>query len=158
VLIGGDVGQECLDFWDEEELSPSAQILVFPHHGGVPGSSDVTKFAAGISARIAPDVVIFSIHRNRFNLPREDVIASILNVRPKAKLLCTQLPNRILAGGKKLTSGTWSLHCLTGRSLKKWWDGHIAVFIEAGVGTVRSHCHAPKKKMAHKRGRRRNLK
>jgi beta-lactamase superfamily II metal-dependent hydrolase len=138
VLLGGDVGMECLKFWDEEKIEPIAQIVVFPHHGGAPGAVDAALFAEGVSMRVKPELVVFSIHRSRFNLPREDVVQGILKICPGAKFLCTQLPERI-ATELKVKRSAWSLHALKSKGRVSWWDGTIEVIFDKGTGKARRY-------------------
>lgn len=141
MLLGGDVGVECLKFWDEEKVEPIAQIVVFPHHGGAPGAHDVALFAEGVSKRVKPELVVFSIHRTRFSLPHEDVVDGILKICPGAKLLCTQLPERIAKRlkSKKSKQSAWSLHVLKSKGGRGWWDGNIEVIFDKGTGKARPY-------------------
>jgi beta-lactamase superfamily II metal-dependent hydrolase len=138
VLLAGDVGMHCLEFWDEEKVDPIAQIIVFPHHGGAPGADDAAIFAEGVCTRVKPEIVVFSVHRTRFNLPREDVITSILKTCPNAKFLCTQLPERI-AKVLKSKRSAWSLHGLKSKGSRGWWDGTIEIVFDKGTGNVRPY-------------------
>jgi len=140
-LLGGDVGMECLEFWADEKTTPLAQVLVYPHHGGAPGNCDAGRFAAQLCSQVNPHLVVFSIHRTRFDLPREDVIAAIIKALPKAKLLCTQLPERLLSEVQSDPSSAWSLHRANRRAAKFWTDGHI--LIELVDGEARLACPAP---------------
>jgi len=138
VLLGGDVGMECLEFWDEEKVEPVAQIVVFPHHGGAPAAADAARFAEGISRRVKPELVVFSIHRTRFDLPREDVVAGILKHCPGAKFLCTQLPERIIKELKSERS-PWSFHASKAKIGRGYCDGTIEITFDRGTGKVRSY-------------------
>jgi len=131
-LLGGDVGMECLDFWADEKISPLAHVLVYPHHGGAPGAADAGRFAERLCSRVNPGLVVFSIHRTRFDLPREDVVAAILKTLPKAKLLCTQLPARLLKEVQESSQGPWCLHRVNAKAAKWWRDGHIRMVLEEG--------------------------
>ncbi|HEX7861123.1 MAG TPA: MBL fold metallo-hydrolase [Verrucomicrobiae bacterium] len=138
VLLGGDVGFECLDFWDAERMSAKAEVMVFPHHGGSPGDGDAATFAEAVLSKVSPKYIVFSIHRSRFNLPREDIVNCILNCNPKVKMLCTQLPERLQKDLTKVAA--WSLH----RSRRKigknmWWEGTICVQFKNGKAKVKRH-------------------
>ena len=135
-LLGGDVGMECLDFWAEEELTASSQVLVYPHHGGVPGTADAGRFAERLASQVRPELVIFSIHRSRFNLPRDDVVAGILKVCPDVMLLCTQMPTRIIEEIQRRPSGPWRLHRANNRGATCGRDGHIQMLIKSGTAKV----------------------
>jgi competence protein ComEC len=111
VLLGADIEFSCLDEWKAKGIQPSACVLVFPHHGGLPGPNDVSEvglFAFELVKAVMPKVVVFSNHRTRFENPRDEVLAGIAKANPTARFACTQLPNRIhsrIAGEEQ-----WSLH------------------------------------------------
>jgi competence protein ComEC len=135
-LLAGDIGVECLDFWNGEGINPSAQILVFPHHGGSPANANPGHFAEQISAKVAPDLIIFSLHRTRFDLPREDVVTAIMKARPHIQFLCTQLPARAVKAIEDKQPGPWSLHGIGARTKQPWWEGHIQIRFDEGIGRV----------------------
>lgn len=75
----------------QDTKSLSADILIFPHHGGKPGTGDSKIFAQQLCNLIKPKLIIFSIDRNRFNNPREEIIDGVVSSVPDAHILCTQL-------------------------------------------------------------------
>jgi len=91
VLLAGDSEQGCLSHWAEEGIVPSARVLLFPHHGGRPGHDDAPAFAANLTEAVKPEVVIFSIHRSQYNLPRPEIIDAVRRRAPDARIICTQL-------------------------------------------------------------------
>jgi beta-lactamase superfamily II metal-dependent hydrolase len=91
VLLAGDVEGDCLRLWAEEKIAPSADVLVFPHHGGNPGPHDPATFARELTLAVNPGVIIFSIHRALYNLPRPEIIDAIRRCRPEVHIMCTQL-------------------------------------------------------------------
>ncbi len=91
VLLGGDMEQGCLDLWRDEGTDPKADVLIFPHHGGLPGDSEPASFAIDLCSLVHPRTVIFSIHRTRFELPNPDIIRAILGAVPGVRIACTQL-------------------------------------------------------------------
>jgi competence protein ComEC len=111
VLLAADIEFDCLDEWKKRTAQPTACVLVFPHHGGLPGTGDEKEaalFGFEITRMVAPEVVIFSNHRKQFDNPREVVIAGITKANPSARFACTQLPDRFhssVAGHE-----CWSLH------------------------------------------------
>jgi len=111
VILGGDIEFDCLDEWKAREVQVSACVLVFPHHGGLPGTSsesETTLFAFEITRMVAPEVVIFSNHRTKFDTPHEKVVAAIAKAADRIRLACTQLPDRLHRHVG--TSELWSLH------------------------------------------------
>jgi len=139
VLLGGDVGRECLRFWSSENVSVRASVLVFPHHGGSPESENAATFAHGISTVVAPSIVIFSIHRTRFDLPRNDVVRAILKALPKAKLMCTQLHDVLVGELRKKVKGPWSLHRIKQKGKETYWQGSICIELAKGIARVGPH-------------------
>ena len=117
VLLGGDIEFSCLDEWKTHNVRPSAWALVFPHHGGLPGSSgdsEVELFAHEITRLVNPKVVIFSIHRTQFPNPREKVLKAILKAAKGISFACTQLPEHLHP--LVTSSDNWSLHKSKGSS------------------------------------------
>lgn len=111
VLLGGDIEFGCLEYWMERGLTPSARVLVFPHHGGLPGDGDESEaslFAHQLSSMVNPETVIFSIHRTRFGLPRNEVVTAVLKAVKNVRFACTQLPERFHQAVDHDVA--WSLH------------------------------------------------
>ena len=111
VILGGDIEFDCLDDWKARAVQVSADVLVFPHHGGLPSTSsesDAALFAYEIIRMVAPEIVIFSNHRTKFDNPNDKVIAAIAKAAGGIRLACTQLPARLHqhVGASDL----WSLH------------------------------------------------
>jgi competence protein ComEC len=115
VMLAGDIEFDCLDEWKARKVQPSACVLVFPHHGGMPGTSDKAEaalFGFEITRMVSPEVVIFSNHRTKDENPQDEIISAISKAAAGIRFACTQLPDRLqrLAG----TSALWSLHKPTG--------------------------------------------
>ncbi len=117
VLLAADIEFDCLDEWRTRAVQPTACVLLFPHHGGLPGTCNETEaalFGFEITRMVAPEVVIFSNHRKKFGNPREEVLAGIRKASPNARFACTQLPDHFhssVAGQE-----CWSLHRRTNGS------------------------------------------
>jgi hypothetical protein len=110
-LLGGDIEYDCLDGWKVRKVQPTAAALVFPHHGGLPGTTDESEiklFAYELVKIVSPEFVIFSIHRTKHENPRDEVLSAILKAAPKVRFACTQLPLRLHKHVGKNTA--WSLH------------------------------------------------
>jgi beta-lactamase superfamily II metal-dependent hydrolase len=93
VLLAGDIEFDCLDGWKVQKVQPSACVLVYPHHGGMPGTSDRTEaalFGFEITRMVAPELVIFSNHRTKFDNPRDEVVAAIEEAASQIRLACTR--------------------------------------------------------------------
>lgn len=111
VLLAGDIEFDCIDGWKTRKVSPSASVLIFPHHGGLPGcasESDAELFAYELVTLVSPTTVIFSNHRTKHRNPRDKVVTAVTRANPAIQYACTQLPERFRA----LVSSDkcWKLH------------------------------------------------
>lgn len=94
ILFTGDIDSIGLDNLLKEFPKPHAHVLVFPHHGGLPGSADAYEFALKLCRAVNPNVVVFSIGRGKHNTPRPEVIRGVRMASPHAHIACTQLSER----------------------------------------------------------------
>ena len=111
ILLGGDIEYDCLDGWKERKVQPNASALIFPHHGGLPGTDDESEiklFAYELTKIVSPEFVVFSIHRTKHENPRDEVLSAILKAAPGIRFACTQLPERLHKHLGK--NAAWSLH------------------------------------------------
>lgn len=94
VLVPGDLDVVGLDHLHQADLDASAEVLVFPHHGGHAArhASDEANhdFAQRICQLVRPKSVVFSMSRNDGN-PRQEIVRSIRASVPEVRILCTQL-------------------------------------------------------------------
>ncbi len=96
-LLAADIDNVGFDNLIQEEKQLTAEILVFPHHGGRSGGGDSQTFAQRFCSLIQPKLIIFSIDRNRFNNPRVEIIEGLRSSVPDAHILCTQLSQQCAA-------------------------------------------------------------
>lgn len=95
-LLAGDMDAIALQHSQDNAIDLTAPVLVFPHHGGLPGTSaspeQAREFARAITRRVRPDLVIFSIRggRNPAN-PNPEILAGVREEAPEAHIACTQL-------------------------------------------------------------------
>lgn len=111
VMLAGDIEFDCIDEWKARNVQPSACVLVFPHHGGLPGTSDKSEaalFGFEIARMVSPKVVVFSNHRSKFGNPQDEVVAAISKAMAGIRFACTQLPDRLHHHVE--TNVLWSLH------------------------------------------------
>ncbi len=73
-LLPGDIDQVGLENLLESKPDIQAWLLVFPHHGGRPGSGDVKKFTNILCGNVQPQYVVFSVGENKTNFPNMDVV------------------------------------------------------------------------------------
>jgi competence protein ComEC len=111
ILLAGDIELDCIEEWKTKKIQPSAKVLVFPHHGGLPGTadeSDAQLFAYQIAMMVNPEIVIFSNHRTKFGNPRDCILQAITKAAAGTSFACTQLPQRLHSLVN--ATGPWSLH------------------------------------------------
>ena len=91
ILLTGDLDQIGFDSIMASEGDLSAEVLVYPHHGGRSGSSDLHGFAEKITQAVDPNLVIFSIGRGLHRTPRPEVVAAVVSASQMVHIACTQL-------------------------------------------------------------------
>lgn len=97
-ILAGDIDHVGFDNLIQDQKSFSADILIFPHHGGRTGGGDSKTFAQQVCSLIQPKLIIFSIDRNRFSSnPRAEIIEGLRSSIPNAHILCTQLSQQCAA-------------------------------------------------------------
>jgi len=90
-LLPGDLDKVGLTDLLRSSQALDAPILVYPHHGGLPGRSDPVAFCETLVSKVAPDCVIFSIGRSQYNTPRPETMRALRKRLPDARIVCTQL-------------------------------------------------------------------
>lgn len=89
-LFPGDIDEAGLaNLLDASDIE--AKILVFPHHGGKSKTTTGDEFTVQLCEAVKPELVLFSIGRERYNNPREEVVRGVRSVTPRSHILCTQL-------------------------------------------------------------------
>ena len=96
-ILPGDIDEVGLRNLLEDRDDLSADILVFPHHGGKAGNTEDEKFAHLLCSLVHPKLILFSIDRNHLVNPREGIIRGIKAAVPNAHIMCTQLSRRCAA-------------------------------------------------------------
>lgn len=106
-----------------------AEVLVFPHHGGLPGSAEPVAFARSLTAAVDPRLVVFSMGTSgRTANPRPDIIKGVREAAPDAHIACTQLSVHCHGAGSLPTSeGHLSEAMARGRSENRCCAGSIVV-------------------------------
>lgn len=97
VMFGADLdhaGFEAL--LADGDTSLKADVLVYPHHGGLAGAGTAAgeqQFASDLTRAVDPEVVVFSHGRERYGNPRREVVAGVRQARdsPRVRIVCTQL-------------------------------------------------------------------
>ncbi|MXP27671.1 MBL fold metallo-hydrolase [Porphyrobacter algicida] len=89
LLLAGDIDEVGLDDALENGRDLTARTLVFPHHGGLPASSDATSFVETIMRAVTPSLVIFSNGRGKHDNPRPEIVGPV--ARTGCGIACTQM-------------------------------------------------------------------
>lgn len=90
-LLPGDLDFVGLQNLLEEEHELTAGIMVFPHHGGRPGTSRIDEFVQTLLKAAQPNTVLFSIGRGKHGTPRPEIINAIRRHFPHVRIACSQL-------------------------------------------------------------------
>jgi beta-lactamase superfamily II metal-dependent hydrolase len=91
-LLAADMDGKALEHIRENEREVSAPVLVFPHHGGLPGTADPQEFASTLATLVQPELVIFSIKSvQRPANPNPRILSGVRAAVPDAHIACTQL-------------------------------------------------------------------
>lgn len=80
----------------KRQIDASADILVFPHHGGSTGTTSVSAFTQDLCDLVQPKTVIFSLARNSTH-PLPEIIQTIHQSNINVRIACTQLSQRCAA-------------------------------------------------------------
>jgi beta-lactamase superfamily II metal-dependent hydrolase len=91
ILLAGDMDTLVLEDLLARGVDLRARVLVFPHHGGLPGKYDAGDFARRLCDAVRPDLVVFSLGREGHRNPHPEIIAGVLEAAPNAHIACTQL-------------------------------------------------------------------
>lgn len=93
-LLAGDMDVVALNEIEYLDVDLRADLLVYPHHGGLPGEGDPETFVARLCDRVQPSAVAFSNGRGRYDNPRAEVVGALKSCSPGAYICCTQLSER----------------------------------------------------------------
>lgn len=139
-LIPGDMDGNTLKYLKEEEQCLRSKVLIFPHHGGLPGSGEPQAFAKELSALCNPDLILFSNSRNKHNNPIPEIIAGIKQSECGAYLACTQLSKACCDDEAKLSDKHLGV-CFPSKGAKKNHScaGSVSIILNGKDTDVRSH-------------------
>ena len=91
LLIAGDIDQIGLDNLLENNNDITADMLLFPHHGGLPKGSSPEEFVESLLGAVSARLVVFSIGRGRYGTPRPEIVSAVLDSAQDTHIACTQL-------------------------------------------------------------------
>jgi beta-lactamase superfamily II metal-dependent hydrolase len=106
-LLTGDLDRLGFDYLVESGQNLQADILVFPHHGGLSGSSIAATavLAEELAQAVMPSDIVFSMDRRKFGNPRAEVVAAVMRGAPSARVACTELAEACAAELSQEDSG-----------------------------------------------------
>ena len=90
-LLPGDLDNIGLTDLLHTGADLTAPILVYPHHGGRPGTANPEQFAETLLNAVRPEQVVFSISRGQHQMPDPGTVAAVRRILPNAWIVCTQL-------------------------------------------------------------------
>lgn len=91
VLLAADLTSSGIDRLQDLGVDLHAELLVFPHHGGLPGDGDPELFASRVADLVRPTHVLFSFGRGIHSNPRPSIVDGLRSVVPDLDVRCTQL-------------------------------------------------------------------
>jgi competence protein ComEC len=100
-LLPGDIDEIGLDNLLENTENIQAKLMVFPHHGGKPGTGNVKAFTNRLCQSVKPETVIFSIGENAEHFPRQVVVETIAETLEHVRLFSTRSSEVLKAHIKK---------------------------------------------------------
>ena len=111
-----------------------APVLVFPHHGGGVGGSNVSGFVTKLAKCVRPHVVLFSIGRTRKGTPDPQVVHHLRQAEPAARIVCTQLSQHCAKARPTFTPTHLSPVFARGRSDGACCGGTILISLRDAPG------------------------
>ena len=131
-LLPGDIDGVGLDgLLQNRQANLNARILVYPHHGGLPGAGiNPEEYAKKLLPEVRPDLVIFSIGRGRYSTPSPDVMRQLRKLLPDTRIVCTQLSEHCADQLPAVPSTHLSQAFAGGREFGKCYGGTVVVSLE----------------------------
>ena len=90
-LLAGDIDRIGLKNLLNSGYDISSKVLVFPHHGGNVGTKDNQSFTSSLCQKVQPQMVVFSIGRDKHSNPKKEVVETVTDTLPNVHIMCTQL-------------------------------------------------------------------
>lgn len=146
VFLGADIEFVCLEALKQQASGVLSKVLIFPHHGGLPGTAvaeDARTFAYEVGRCVQPAIVVFSINRTRHELPRQEVTDGLAQAVVDVRFVCTQLPQRIKDIIRSPDPGPWVLHRKDHEGTIVCDEGDILVVFNSDQTAVFICAHTP---------------
>lgn len=129
-LFPGDIDNISLDHIADGEGDLETPIVVFPHHGGMPGKGSAEEFAKKFCDIFSPRTVIFSIGRGRHGTPRPEIVRTIKEAIKDIRIICTQLSKHCAAELPESSPDHLSEKFACGKSKNKCCGGTISISLD----------------------------
>ncbi|MFI1973654.1 ComEC/Rec2 family competence protein [Streptomyces wedmorensis] len=128
VLLAADIDGAALRRIQEDGHDLAAPVLVFPHHGGLPGKSAPQAFAQELTELVGPELVVFSIRGGqRPSNPNPAIMSGVREGAPDAHIACTQLSVHCHASDALVPEHHLALRPASGRKSGRCCAGTITV-------------------------------
>jgi beta-lactamase superfamily II metal-dependent hydrolase len=137
-LFCGDLDEVGLAEIQNEGVTITAEVLVFPHHGGLPGKAP-DAFTTTLCQMVKPRVVVFSIGRGKHGTPRPEIVAALRRIVPEAHIACTQLSERCAPDLPATTPSHLVNEVGLGREKNSCCAGTLIIFPPPLSPTLRDH-------------------
>jgi beta-lactamase superfamily II metal-dependent hydrolase len=129
LLLPGDIDEIGLANLLESNPDISAEIAVFPHHGGGPASTDLATFATSFCNASKPEKLIFSIGRGRYGTPRPEIVTAVRSLSTDIRILCTQLSEHCASQLPSAEPGHLSGKTSKGSEFRRCCAGTISLIL-----------------------------
>ncbi len=127
VVFMGDIDVVGLENLIESGQDLVAPIMVFPHHGGMPGTADMETFVARMAGISNPHTVIFSIARDKHRNPHPETVRAIRQAFPRVRIVCTQLSKNCSAALPRISPRHLAPVFAQGREQGKCCGGSLVI-------------------------------
>jgi beta-lactamase superfamily II metal-dependent hydrolase len=127
-LLAADMDGKAFNHIQENKIELAAPVLVFPHHGGLPGTADPQTFARNLATLVKPELVIFSIKSVvRPANPNPLILSGVREAAPSAHIACTQLSVHCHKQDSRVSSLHLSARPAAGRAEGRCCAGTISI-------------------------------
>lgn len=129
LLLAGDIDRVGLDSLIASNTDVKADVLVFPHHGGLPGTSAPEPFAELLATAVGAQLVIFSIGRGLHGTPRPEILSAVMRGTENVHIACTQLSTHCAADLPEF-GAHWQRAVADGASKKACCAGTLEISLD----------------------------
>ena len=138
VLFPGDLDEVGLNDLKRVGADVRAPVLVFPHHGGSPGSPKAGEFTTSLCGMVQPETVIFSIGRGVHSTPNPAVVAALRAHGTATRIACTQLSEHCAASVPAAAPSHLNPVFALGREQRKCCGGTITIGLQSPYSVLPS--------------------